>query len=90
MKDLVALKNDLLDGKTEEVVEQLKVYVAQHQGDAEAHFLLGNAYRKMENWELALNNYRVSMDLDPSGPARMAYDATIEVLDFFNKDMFNQ
>lgn len=84
------LKNELHEGKIEEVVAELEAYVSQHQDNAEAYFILGNAYRKMEDWERALNNYQISMDLDPSGPAQMAYNATIEVLEFFNKDMFNQ
>ncbi|MCQ2218815.1 MAG: tetratricopeptide repeat protein [Paludibacteraceae bacterium] len=90
MKELSELKNDLQEGKLQEVLSQLEEYVALHKDSAEAYFLLGNAYRKMENWEMALNNYQVSMDLDPEGPAEMAYNATIEVLEFFNKDMYNQ
>lgn len=90
MKDLIALKNDLHEGKLDEVVAQLEEYVAVHKDSAEAYFLLGNAYRKMENWKMALNYYQESMDLDPDGPATLAYNATIEVLEFFNKDMFNQ
>ena len=90
MMELSELKNALHDGDVADVVSQLEAYVSSHKESAEAYFLLGNAYRKMENWEMALNNYQISMDLDPDGPATLAYNATIEVLEFFNKDMFNQ
>ncbi|MBP5457949.1 MAG: tetratricopeptide repeat protein [Paludibacteraceae bacterium] len=90
MKELSELKEALHEGNVADVVSQLESYVSLHKDSAEAYFLLGNAYRKMENWEMALNNYQIAMDMDPEGPASLAYNATIEVLEFFNKDMFNQ
>ena len=52
--------------------------------------ILGNAYRKQGNWQLALNNYQYAIDLNPDSPAREAYRMAMDILNFFNKDMYNQ
>ena len=50
---------------------------------AEAYYLLGNAYRKKGDWQGALNNYQES-------PAADARKMVMDILNFYNKDMFNQ
>lgn len=85
------LAKELLDsGKWDEAVEMLKAFIAQNPHSDEAYFILGNAYRKREDWQSALNNYQIAMDLNEESPAYLAYQATTEILEFYNKDMFNQ
>lgn len=55
----------------------------------EAYYLLGNAYRKSGNWQLALNNYRRAMDINPHSPAKEAASMLRDILAFYNKDMYN-
>lgn len=90
MDDSKQIKEMLAQGRTSEVVELLEKYVAINVQDDEAYFLLGNAYRKMENWQMAMNSYRQAMEINPESPARLAYDMVVQILDFYNKDMFNQ
>lgn len=78
------------EGKTSEAIDILKTYIEGEPKSDTAFFLLGNAYRKQENWEEALNNYAKAMELNNESPAKLAYDAIIEVLDFYNHDMYNQ
>ena len=56
---------------------------------SEAYFIMGNAYRRMNNWRLAMNSYCEAMDLDPESPAKEAYDTIVEILDFYNHDLYN-
>ncbi|MFA6884966.1 MAG: tetratricopeptide repeat protein [Paludibacteraceae bacterium] len=90
MTSLTDIKKIFLEGDVDRAIALLDEYVAAHPESDEAYFLRGNAYRKKENWQEALNNYSEAMELNPEGPATLAYNATIEVLDFFNKDMYNQ
>ena len=53
-------------------------------------YLLGNAWRKKGNWQMAMNNYLEAIQLNPSSPARQALDIANEILAFYNKDMYNQ
>ena len=53
-------------------------------------YLLGNAWRKKGNWQMAMNNYLEAIQLNPDSPARQALDIANEILAFYNKDMYNQ
>ena len=57
---------------------------------AEAYYLLGNAYRKKGDWQGALNNDQEAIALDPESPAADARKMVMDILNFYNKDMFNQ
>ena len=54
-----------------------------------AYYLRGNAYRQQGNWRMAINSYLEAIELDPDGPAVMAYNNAQEILAFFNKDLYN-
>ena len=53
-------------------------------------YLLGNAWRKKGNWQMAMNNYLEAIHLNPFSPAQQALEIANEILDFYNKDMYNQ
>jgi len=89
MEDLEKIKQLLIAGETGEAISLLTCFVNENPFSDEAFFLLGNAYRRKENWEFALNNYRKAMDLNPDSPAKYAYKMVIDILNFYNKDMFN-
>ena len=58
--------------------------------DDSLFYLLGNAWRKKGNWQMAMNNYLEAVHLNPMSPAQQALDIANEILDFYNKDMYNQ
>jgi len=89
MENLEKIKQLLSAGETDKVISILTHFVHENPSSDEAFFLLGNAYRKKENWEFALNNYRQAMDLNPDSPAKLAYKMVIDILNFYNKELFN-
>ena len=58
--------------------------------DDALYYLLGNAWRKKGNWQMAMNNYLEAVRLNPDSPAAQALEIANEILDFYNKDMYNQ
>lgn len=54
------------------------------------YYLRGNAFRKKGDWKQALDNYQYAIDLNPDSPALQARTMVIDILNFYNKDMFNQ
>ncbi len=54
------------------------------------YYLLGNAHRKKGDWQNAINNYLEAIAINPESPAKEAYMMANDILDFFNKDMYNQ
>ena len=58
--------------------------------DDTLYYLQGNAWRKKGNWQMAINNYLEALAINPESPARQALEIANEILDFYNKDMYNQ
>jgi predicted negative regulator of RcsB-dependent stress response len=58
--------------------------------DDTLYYLLGNAWRKKGNWQMAMNNYLEAVHRNPESPAQQALDMANEILAFYNKDMYNQ
>ena len=83
---------DLLDShKADEAIALVEQYKADGGVmDDTIYYLLGNAWRKKGNWQMAMNNYLEAVHINPESPAARALDIANEILDFYNKDMYNQ
>ena len=83
---------DLLErSKADEAIAAAQEYRAEGGVmDDELFYLLGNAWRKKGNWQMAMNNYLEAIHLNPESPAQQALDIANEILAFYNKDMYNQ
>ena len=91
MEALGAVEEILQAGRVDEALRLLKEYIAASSTPSDrAYYLLGNAYRKKGDWQGAINNYLEAMAINPDSPARNAYAIANEILDFYNKDMYNQ
>ena len=44
----------------------------------------------MGDWQQALNNYLEAIERNPESPAVSARDMIMNILNFYNKDMYNQ
>ncbi len=85
------IKNLIAEGSTDHAIDQLNQFINQNPEYAsEAYYLLGNAFRKKGDWQGALNNYQEAIALNPESPATEARNMVMDILNFYNKDMFNQ
>jgi tetratricopeptide (TPR) repeat protein len=88
---LEAIKELINQGATEEAIERLDSYLLTCTTDKDkVYYLKGNAYRKLGNWQQALNCYQSAIDLNSESAAMHARDAIKDILSFYNKDMYNQ
>lgn len=94
MESLDGIEAILKEGRAEDAVSLLGEYIARASAEGNpsdrAYYLLGNAYRKKGDWQGAINNYLQAMEINPDSPAANAYSIANEILDFYNKDMYNQ
>lgn len=89
--NLLHIKELIKKGEIEASIQQLNQYIQENPGcDDEPFYLLGNAYRKQSNWQMALNNYLEAMERNPESPAANARKMLMDILEFYNKDMYNQ
>lgn len=91
MEQLNGIRELISQGKVEEAIGLLQdVLHSNYPHKDEAYYLLGNAYRKQGNWQQALNHYGQAVELNPQSPALHARRMVMDILEFYNKDMYNQ
>ncbi len=93
IEQLSEIKKIIERGDAETAIDMLSALINNTENEEykdEAYYLLGNIYRKMGNWQLALNNYLEAISLNPDSPAVHARDMLMDILNFYNKDMYNQ
>lgn len=83
------IKQWIDEGRTDDAIELLDAYLTTHPDSDEALYLRGRAHRKAGRTREALNDYLASAALNPDGPAARAYRMEIEILDFYNHDLYN-
>lgn len=56
---------------------------------AHEYYLRGNEYRRQGNWQEAINCYLEAIELDPDSPAVHAKQMLDDILNYYNKDLYN-
>lgn len=80
----------LREHKVDEAISLIEAYRADGgQMDDVLFYLLGNAWRKKGNWQMAINNYNEAVRLNPASPAAAALEIANDILGFYNKDLYN-
>lgn len=91
MDQLNSIQELINQGNVEEALGALDQYLATSTTNKDtAYYLKGNAYRKLGNWQQALNHYQLATELNPDSPAKEARAMVMEILNFYHKDMYNQ
>lgn len=75
--------------KINEAMIKIDEIISENPNQEIAYYLKGNIYRKQQDWQKAINNYSQAIELNPSSPANEARTMCIEILNFFNTDMYN-
>lgn len=90
MEAITECKELLQEGKIEEVIKKIDslISLGTHPAD-ELYYLKGNAYRKQQNWQLAINCYSEAVSINPESPAREARTMLLDILNFYHKDLYN-
>jgi cytochrome c-type biogenesis protein CcmH/NrfG len=56
---------------------------------AEEWYLLGNEYRRQSDWKQAIDCYMEAISLDADSPAVEAKAMLDNILNYYNKDVYN-
>lgn len=76
----------------EDIVEKLQALSGRLQDNAEdeeAYIDRGRLYWALGRRSEAINDYLAAQRINPEGNAKELLKATYEILDFYNKDLFN-
>ena len=83
------VKNLIDDMKLEEAKMLLEQIISNDDADDKAHYLLGNVFRRGNNWKQSIDCYSRAIEINPQSPALAAREMAIKILNFYNTDMYN-
>lgn len=89
MNNLDNIRELISNNNLEQAINELNSIIENNKSCDEAYFLLGNAHSKNNNWREAINAYCKAIEINPDSPACVAYQHIIEIMDFFNHDLYN-
>ena len=73
----------------EEAISILSVYIEAHPESDEAYTMRGMKYWGAGERSLAINDYLSAIRINPESRARLALQASQEILDYRNKYLYN-
>lgn len=73
----------------EKAIEIISAYIAEHPDSDEAYTMRGMKYWGAGSCSLALNDYLTAIRINPESRAHLALQASKEILDYRNKDLYN-
>ncbi len=73
----------------QEGLKELSQYISRHPDDDEALTARGMQYWSMGDRALAIKDYLAAIRINPESKAKMALKATNDILDYYNKDLYN-
>ncbi|MGM9801589.1 MAG: tetratricopeptide repeat protein [Candidatus Limisoma sp.] len=89
MMNLAVIQALIDENRVGEAIEQLNAIIEKRPNDDALYFVRGNAFWKLGDRKHALDDYATATELNPDSPAAIAYKHALEIMDFFNKDMYN-
>lgn len=73
----------------EDAIALLDSYIASNPDDDEALTLRGMKHWSCGHRAEAINDYLAAIKINPESKAKMAMQATYDILDYYNKDLYN-
>ncbi len=73
----------------DEAISILSGYISQNPRDTDALTLRGMKYFGAGKRAAAINDYLAALEIDPECKAKLALQSANEILDYYNKDLYN-
>lgn len=83
------MEKENISEETAARLRDLDTRIASDSGDEEALIARGRLYWALGRRSEAIGDYLAAQKLNPSGKASQILKATYEILDFYNKDLYN-
>lgn len=89
MNTFAELKAAVSGMEPAKAVEVITGYLSLHIDDEQALTLRGMKYWSLGNRAMAINDYLAAIRINPDSNARMLMKSTYDILDYYNKDLYN-
>lgn len=77
------------DGMLDEALTNVDILLQESPTDDALYYLKGKVLMRMGNWKKATDAYLQAQALNPDGPAKEQLSMIKDIMDFYNKDMYN-
>lgn len=74
---------------TEEAISEITEYLKSNPKDTDALTLRGMKYFGAGQRSNAIKDYLAALDINPDCSAKLALQSANEILDYYNKDLYN-
>lgn len=88
--ELTEIKNLLEANHIGNAIDKLNEMIRLFPKNDELLYMRGNAKRKNGEWSEAINDYLAAVAVNPESPAQQAAEMLGDILEFRNKDLYNQ
>ncbi len=89
-QSLSTISQTIEAGRLAEAQQQMQDHVSRYGVSASYYCLEGKVHLKHSNWRDAQNAFLRAQALDPQSPASEYLSMLRSIMDFYNKDMYNQ
>ena len=76
-------------GALDEALGLIDTMLQESPNDDALYYLKGKALMRMGEWKKATDAYLQAQALNPDGPAQEQLTMIKDIMDFYNKDMYN-
>lgn len=83
------IKNKIDNGQPDDAILMANQLIKEGNEDAYLYYLKGRAYMKKSDWKKAIDALLISNSISPGGTASETLKMLNDILDFYNKDMYN-
>lgn len=84
------IQQAIYDGRTAEALALIDAGLSRTPNDAHLLYLRGNLWMKQGEWGQAISMFQQAENIDPESPAAESRSMLDDIMNFYNKDMFNQ
>ena len=64
-------------------------FIEEAKDDDMLWYLRGNVFKKQERWKEAIDSYTEAIDINPKNPATTMRRICIDILNFYDKTLYN-
>lgn len=89
-EELTRIGKLIEDNLADEAIAEIGRLLTLYPGNGRLLYLRGNAWRKKGSWGDAINDFLAAAQADPQGPGAEAAGILRDILEFRNKDLYNQ
>ncbi len=89
-EEVFALVRSLTEGEEyAKAMQEIDTLLSKDDKNDMAWYLKGNIFKKQEQWQDAINCYTQAISLNPKNPATTMRRICIDILNFYDKTMYN-